>query len=207
MFLWSFTVIPSHSFTVHSFFNFKAAPTHHLLKFPEACGTSNTPIAMLHVRFSKTTPTLASPTACTATYPPTLGAGHTITLSFASQVEPPSREKMAETLVRAVVLWLPACTSKLTPVDVLEVPTVATVFLQPGSSRAPTSFSVVASQCEPLSLLCAAPTQCAACGLVQCVPRPFGPQSGTVRLHLADRSRSHMMVLLDHTDSENDANA
>ena len=140
-------------------------------------------MAMLHVLFSNTTPTLVSPTACTATYPPTFGAGHTMTLCCVSQVFPASRLKMADTLVRAATLWLPACTSRLLLVVVPTVAMLATVFLQPGSGSAPTSLSLEAIQCKPPSVLRAAPTQCAADGSVQCVPAGVWTQTGFEQLY------------------------
>ena len=87
------------------------AEHHGLYKFRKvysACGYPSTPMEMLQVRFSNTTPTVSSQ-VCTVVYPPTSGDSHTI--ASLPQVVPPWAEKTALTLVRSVALWLPAWTS------------------------------------------------------------------------------------------------
>ena len=73
-----------------------------------AAGDPSTPIEMLQVRFSNTTPTVSAQ-VCTVVYPPMSGDSQTI--ASLPQVLPLSVEKTALTLVRSVALWLPAWTS------------------------------------------------------------------------------------------------
>jgi len=126
--------------------------------FPPRWCYCKSPIAILHVRFSNTIPTV-SPHACTVVYPPTSGDFHTMT--SVPQLTPPSQEKRALTFVRATAECDPPCTSP--DVAVHE----ATVFLHPGSGRAPTSSG--SDHVSPPSLDTIVPAQCSTIGLVHFV--------------------------------------